>query len=167
MPPLVLEGREEESLAVMRKGDVLGKYGRQGAMKTRIFSLSADGKCLEYNGRGGQTQVPLMAVTQLTSGRETFVFRSKDGNMFANDPSKFQYLSSISFSLHYDEPDSSYRTLDLQCLGNVKENRSPAQQYILWFHGLGMLVRLEVRHGSCCSDGPHHACSCHPTHVSE
>ena len=136
-----LEGREEEALAVMRRGDHLGKYGRQGTMKTRTFALSADGKALEYRGKGGQTQLPLLSVTQLSAGRETFVFRSKDGDMYGSNPERFRHLSAISFSLHYDEPDGTYRTLDLQCLGNERDRRTPEQQFVLWFHGLGSLVR--------------------------
>ena len=142
--PSALEGREEQALAIMRHGDVLGKYGRQGGMKTRTFAISTDGQALEYKGKGGVTRVPLLNVSQLTSGRESAVFRSKDGDMYGENPPKFKYLSSISFSVHYEDDDQfkTHRTLDLQCIGNDRAKRTPEEQFVLWFHGLGMLVRF-------------------------
>jgi hypothetical protein len=149
MPPSTLKGKEEHSLAVMLAGDTLGKYGRQGVMKTRKFTLSPSGKFLLYKGKVGYTQIPMNSVTHLNSGRDSAVFRSKDGDMYGTHPAKFQHLCTISFSLHYEEEDGSYRSLDLQCVGNEQANRSPEEQFVLWFHGLGMLVRLFLLLARC------------------
>ena len=124
----------------MRAGEVLGKYGRQGTMKQRMFSLSDDLQHIQYKGKGF-TSIPLTSVTQLSSGRDSAVFRSKDGDMFCTHKVKYSQLCAVSFTLHYEEPDGTYRTLDLQCLGSAQQGRKPADQFLLWFHGLGYLVR--------------------------
>ena len=137
-----LEGREEEALGLMRHGDWFGKYGRQGSMHTRFMKLTPDGKAIVYRGRyTGMKQVSLKSVIELSKGRESIIFRGKDGDMYGSDPEKFKRLSAISFSLHYEENDATYRTLDLQCLGSADAGRTPQEQFRLWFHGLGMLVR--------------------------
>ena len=63
MPVGPLQGREEHALAVMRTGDTLGKYGRQGTMKSRVFSLSEDLAHIQYKGKGF-TSIPLVAQYQ-------------------------------------------------------------------------------------------------------
>ena len=60
---------EHSRLGVIRKGDYLGKYGRQGSMKTRFFVLSRDGQRLEFKGRG-QHRIPFKSVMLVAPGRE-------------------------------------------------------------------------------------------------
>lgn len=131
---------QQHYLPVIRKGDVLGKYGRQGRMKPRFFMLSRDGQRLEFRGRG-QHRIPFKSVMLVAPGRESANFKSKDGDLHKSSPDKFRELSRISFSMHYYDADGFSRSLDLQCLGNQQLQRSPDDQYEVWFNGLSMLVR--------------------------
>jgi hypothetical protein len=139
-----MSSQEQLYLAAIRKGDLLGKYGRKGSMKPRFFSLSRDGQQVEYRGRSGVQRIPFRSVMLVAPGRESANFKSKDGDMHRTDPSRFRRLSSISFSMHYYDIDGFSRSLDVQCLGNQELNRTPEEQHTYWFNGLSMLVR------SCC-----------------
>jgi hypothetical protein len=148
-----LNVEEQQRLAVIRKGDYLGKYGRQGPMKARYFVLSRDGQRLEFKGRG-MHRIPFKSVMLVAPGRESANFKSKDGDMHRTDPQKYMLLSSVSFSVHYYDTDGFSRSLDLQCIGNAERKFAPEQQYNAWFNGLTMLVRKLTS----CADPDSRAC---------
>lgn len=133
---------QQHYLSVIRKGDVLGKYGRQGkGMKPRFLILSRDGQRLEFRGRG-MHRIPFKSVMLVAPGRESANFKSKDRDLHKVNPEKFRALSRISFSMHYYDADGFSRSLDIQCLENQQLQRSPDDQYEVWFNGLSMLVRF-------------------------
>lgn len=136
-----LSSAEHSQLGVIRKGDYLGKYGRQGSMKPRFFILSKDGQRLEFKGRG-QHRIPFKSVMLVAPGRESANFKSKDGDLHRTDPAKFRALSALSFSVHYYDIDGFSRSLDLQAIGNNEQKSTAEEQYATWFNGLSMLVRL-------------------------
>lgn len=132
---------QQHYVSVIRKGDVLGKYGRQGNMKPRFLILSRDGQRLEFRGKG-MHRIPFKSVMLVAPGRESANFKSKDRDLHKLNPEKFRELSRISFSMHYYDADGFSRSLDVQCLGNQQLQRSPDDQYEAWFNGLSMLVRI-------------------------
>jgi hypothetical protein len=136
-----LNSIEHSRLCVIRKGDYLGKYGRQGSMKSRFFVLSRDGQRLEFKGRG-QHRIPFKCIMLVAPGRESANFKSKDGDLHRTDPAKFRALSALSFSVHYYDVDGFSRSLDLQCIGNNEHKTTADEQYAVWFNGLSMLVRF-------------------------
>lgn len=136
-------GSKQHDLQLIRAGEYLGKYGRQGTIKTRFMSLSRDGQRLEFRGRG-MHRIPFKSVMLVAPGRESANFKSKDRDLHKINPEKFRALSRISFSMHYYDADGFSRSLDIQCLGSQQTRRSPDDQYETWFNGLSMLVRHDA-----------------------
>lgn len=86
-------------------------------------------------------RIPFKSVMLVAPGRESANFKSKDSALLKSNPEKLRALSRISFSMHYYDADGFSRSLDVQCLGNQDRQRSPGEQYEIWFTGLSMLVR--------------------------